>query len=379
LYSYKLDLKATQKELQGMPKIIILIYNLDGGAGKVNVLIANYLALKGYHVTLICATAGKHLVKIVDTKVNFIVSENKSLLSYGISAAKNIGIIKPDTIMANGVTLFSVIYIYCIPIKKPYKWILRIPTAIGASLGYESKLKAIKKILCAQIALSKANIVIANSKGTKDDSSKINIKSKEKTVVIYNPINRLDFKDESKDNKKKHITKLEKVNILNVGRLVHQKDQASLIKAFMYVRKKYCNAKLTIVGDGPLETELKKLSNNLKLSRCISFLGYTSDISQYYISCDVFVLSSKFEGFGLVLTEALSYSCNIVSTECPSGPNEILKDGKYGRLVPVGEPKLLGKAIIQAIENPILYNRDEALSRFMLKIIGKEYENILAQ
>jgi glycosyltransferase involved in cell wall biosynthesis len=363
-----------------MSKILILIYDLNGGAGKVNVLIANYLASKGYHVTLICATAGKHLVKIVDTKINFIVSENKSLLSYGISAMKNIGIIKPDSIMANGITLFSVIYIYCIPIKKTHKWILRIPTAIGASLSYENnKLKVIKKLLCAQIALSKANIVIANSRGTKDDSSKINRKSKEKTVVIYNPINKYDLKDESIYNKKKHNINLDKINILNVGRLVHQKDQASLIKSFRYVRKKYCKAKLTIIGDGPLETELKKLSNNLKLSHCINFLGYTSDLSQYYISCDVFVLSSKFEGFGLVLTEALSYSCNIVSTDCPSGPNEILKDGKYGRLVPVGQPKLLGKAIIQAIENPILYNRDEALSRFMLKSIGKEYETILAR
>ena len=132
--------------------------------------------------------------------------------------------------------------------------------------------------------------------------------------------------------------------ILAVGNLKDQKNHALLLRAFAVVNRRQ-PANLLILGEGPLRPSLERQVGELGVGQCVSMPGYRLDPSPYYSSADLLVLSSDYEGFGNVLVEALAAGLPIVSTDCPSGPAEILEDGKWGQLVPVGNAQALAEAI----------------------------------
>jgi GalNAc-alpha-(1->4)-GalNAc-alpha-(1->3)-diNAcBac-PP-undecaprenol alpha-1,4-N-acetyl-D-galactosaminyltransferase len=113
------------------------------------------------------------------------------------------------------------------------------------------------------------------------------------------------------------------VSFLSVGRFTELKGFDLLITAFLQVYNYNNSSTLTIVGDGPTQPYCKKLVNTLICRVRFFFPGLSDDVSKFYSEADVFVLSSRFEGFGLVITEAMAYSLPVVSFDCPTGPNEI--------------------------------------------------------
>jgi glycosyltransferase involved in cell wall biosynthesis len=100
-----------------------------------------------------------------------------------------------------------------------------------------------------------------------------------------------------------------------------------------------------IVGKGDNEESLKKLALELGILDRVIFAGFHSDPTPFYASADLFVLSSDYEGLPTVLIEALNFGLHIVSTDCPSGPSEILENGRWGRLVPIGDVTALANAM----------------------------------
>ncbi|RDD62241.1 glycosyltransferase [Ferruginivarius sediminum] len=133
--------------------------------------------------------------------------------------------------------------------------------------------------------------------------------------------------------------------VLNVGRLVAQKDHATLLRAFARVRERR-EVRLIVLGpDGPARAELDALIAELGLSDCVDLAGFNANPYAFMARAGVFVLSSTFEGMPNALLEALACGCPVVSTDCPSGPREILDDGAYGRLVPMRDPAALAEAI----------------------------------
>jgi glycosyltransferase involved in cell wall biosynthesis len=153
--------------------------------------------------------------------------------------------------------------------------------------------------------------------------------------------------------------------ILTAGKLKEQKNQALLLTAFARLVRERA-ARLMILGDGPLRADLEGLADRLGVSDRVVFAGFILDPWPYYASADLFVLSSDYEGFGNVLVEAMRCGLPVVSTDCPSGPREILADGDYGRLVPVGDEQALAAAMAQMLDAPRaperLRQRAEALS-----------------
>jgi glycosyltransferase involved in cell wall biosynthesis len=139
--------------------------------------------------------------------------------------------------------------------------------------------------------------------------------------------------------------------ILGVGRLTARKDFPTLIRAFAEVRRQR-TARLVILGEGSLRTELATLSRSLGITADVDMPGYVSNPLAWMSRATVFVLSSSCEGLPGVLIEAMATGCNVVSTDCLSGPAEILEYGKYGRLVPVGDYKALAQAILATIDSP---------------------------
>ena len=140
---------------------------------------------------------------------------------------------------------------------------------------------------------------------------------------------------------------------MGAGRLHPQKDFATLIRAFAIVRQQR-PARLLIVGGEPEQKqELETLIRDLKLEQDAQLFGFTENPYAYMAKAAVFALSSRYEGFGNVLVEAMATGTPVVSTDCESGPAEILENGKYGKLVPVSDPNALAEAILETLATPL--------------------------
>ncbi len=139
--------------------------------------------------------------------------------------------------------------------------------------------------------------------------------------------------------------------ILAAGRLHRQKDFATLLRAFALVREQVA-ARLVILGEGSERQALERLGRDLGVGPEMKMPGFVDDPAAWMARAAVFVLSSAWEGLPRVLLEALAVGCPVVSTDCPSGPREILAGGIYGRLVPVGDPGALAAGILATLAEP---------------------------
>lgn len=140
--------------------------------------------------------------------------------------------------------------------------------------------------------------------------------------------------------------------VIGAGRLAPWKGFANLINAVAIISSRR-RVRLLILGDGPLKLELQTLIERHNLNESIQLVGYVNNPLKYFANADVFALSSLVEGMPNVLVEAMMCGCTPVATDCPTGPRELLQGGKYGYLVPVGEPEALAAGIEQALDMPI--------------------------
>ena len=140
--------------------------------------------------------------------------------------------------------------------------------------------------------------------------------------------------------------------IVAAGRLAPWKGFSDLIYAMKELNKTM-EARLIILGGGSLKKELELLIKELNLEKIVKLTGYVENTLKYFKRANVFVLSSHVEGLPNVLVEAMMCGCTPVSTDCPTGPREVLKDGEYGYLTPVGDITSMANGIRKALKNPI--------------------------
>lgn len=164
--------------------------------------------------------------------------------------------------------------------------------------------------------------------------------------------------------------------LLTVGSLKEQKNHPLLLQAF--ARLAWPGGRLMILGKGQGEAALRQLAADLGIADRVILAGFHADPSAFYATADLFALSSNYEGFGNVIVEALSFGLPVVSTDCPSGPAEILGGGRWGRLVPVGDPAALADAMEIALQAPL--DRDALRRRaadFVPEIAARKYLEVL--
>jgi glycosyltransferase involved in cell wall biosynthesis len=135
--------------------------------------------------------------------------------------------------------------------------------------------------------------------------------------------------------------------ILGIGRLVAQKDFATLIAAFAIARDQGLHARLVILGDGPLRSALQAQINTLSMNAFCCLPGFTAQPLDLLTQADMLVMSSRYEGFGNVLVEALGCGTPVVTTDCPYGPAEIVDQGRFGEMIPVGDAPQMAAAIMR--------------------------------
>lgn len=172
--------------------------------------------------------------------------------------------------------------------------------------------------------------------------------------------------------------------VLSMGRVVPQKGQDLLVRAWHQIADKTGGWKLRIVGDGPLLNEIKEYVEKNGLSGSVEFLPTTKDVLAMYRQASIYAMSSRFEGLPLVLIEAQSMGLPIVSFDCLTGPAEIVEDGRNGILVPPLDVEALAEALLSLIRDDrrrkeFSDNALTAASRFDYgKIVG-QWEKLLSE
>ena len=216
--------------------------------------------------------------------------------------------------------------------------------------------------LSTRLLYPRADVRIAPSLGIAEDLEQLSGIEREKFLIIHNPID-VPTEPNGNDQMLKSEWGDADAKILAVGSLKPEKDYGLLIEAFAGLPPER-NARLIIVGEGQMRPQLEALAECAGVADRVSLPGFR-DPWPYYASADLFVLSSRSEGFGNVLVEALSTGLPAVSTDC-AGPREILADGKRGALVPAGDRDSLTRAMEQAL--------DRSVDRDALKVRARQFD-----
>jgi glycosyltransferase involved in cell wall biosynthesis len=169
--------------------------------------------------------------------------------------------------------------------------------------------------------------------------------------VVYNPVVTRQLLDMSRaDVDSFWFADDKRPVILAAGRLTKQKDFATLIRAFALAKSK-ANLRLVIIGEGEQRPRLERLIGEYSLQGAVLMPGFVDNPFAVMKRADLFVLSSAWEGLPNVLIQAMACGTPVVSTDCPSGPAEILENGKWGRLVPVGDAEELARAMLKTLKD----------------------------
>ncbi len=358
--------------------IALFVPNLEGGgAERMMVNLANNFADKGYCVDFVLVKKSGPYVKLVDKKVKIhelnIAYFNPILI---IGLIYYIRLKKPKVILSAMTYPNIAILIAALFSRVSPKIVISERVTMGIQSKNARSIKEWFKPFFARLTYRFANEVVAISDGVASNLEDTIGLSKSKITTIYNPVvtNSLLNNHPRPDHP---FYKSGKKIILAVGRLVPQKGFSTLISAF-HALDEYEELRLVILGEGPLHSELQKQVETLGLSDVISFPGFVEDLYGYMQYASVFVLSSLWEGFGNVIVEAMACGCPVVCTDCPSGPAEILANGKFGLLVHPGDSDELALAIRQTLAKPTSKEilRKRALE-YKVDTIAKQYLQLM--
>lgn len=235
--------------------------------------------------------------------------------------------------------------------KTPSKVFLSVHENISAGSKNMKLWKRYIRYLSIRHLYARTDGVISVSQGVADDLHSLGLPT-HCSQVIYNPIVNTELIEKSKQ-KVQHpwLNQTDEPVIIGVGRLEQQKDYPTLIKALAKIHETQ-PCKLIILGEGRERNTLQNTIDKMGLHKHVDLKGHVDNPFAYMARSQVFVLSSAWEGFGNVIAEALAVGTPVVSTDCPSGPREILVDGKYGPLVPVHNSEALAQAIKQILNTP---------------------------
>lgn len=250
-------------------------------------------------------------------------------------------------------------------------------TTLSLEARYVAQRSARLTPLSARLFYPWADGIVAVSQGVATDLARTASLPLERIQVIYNPVVTPELLTRAKEPlDHPWFNPGEPPVILGVGRLVEQKDFSTLIRAFNQVRQ-IRPARLMILGSGREKSRLKALVHEFGLEDDVAMPGFVQNPYAYMARSAVFVLSSAWEGFGNVIVEALAVGTPVVSTDCQSGPAEILDNGKYGSLVPVGDSKAIAEAILSVLSGNSKPVNLAWIDNFTLKNSTDKYLEIL--
>ena len=227
--------------------------------------------------------------------------------------------------------------------------------------------------------IANADKIVAVSNGVGLGFKAVVKKELNNLITIYNPVFNEGIFNSSFESVEEQFFFNDKKTLISVGKLTNNpKNQELLIKAFHILCKTENNLQLIFLGEGEDKNRYIELTQMLGIAEKVHFLGFKTNPYKYIVNSDLLVLSLNTEGFGNVLVEALALGVNVVSTDCPSGPKEILENGKYGFLSPVNDPVKLAETTQKALKSPIDSNTLKAYAeKFSTDNIIDQYYSLL--
>jgi glycosyltransferase involved in cell wall biosynthesis len=349
-----------------------------GGAERVMLTLANAFASRGFEVDLVLAEAtGEYMseispdVRLVDLRSSRVMTSLPALVRYLRR--------ERPRVLLSAMSHANVVAVWARALAGK-----SIRVVVSQHNNHSQSIKLLYTKVRERIttwmmrpSYVRADAVIAVSKGVGDDLARGICYPVERIKVVHNPVDLTRIRQQAKE----HIDHPwflphEPPVIMSAGRLAPEKDFVTLLRSFSKLRKTHA-ARLVILGEGVLRAELQDLACELGIEADVSMPGFVGNPFAYMARARSFVLSSRTEGLPTVLIEALACGCSVVSTDCPSGPVEILEDGKWGRLVPVGDMEALAHAMAATLDET---GRRDAMTRasdFDLDTVIDDYLHVL--
>ncbi len=356
---------------------------LGGGAERVFVLMANALAERGHDVTLLTWNAQGPNRQMVSPKVKLHDLElpitnggyGKAGTLRGLrGAARALREIEPDAVYSapEFMNLLTALALQLAGSKARF-----FPSFHAAAALKPQGLGTRLAVHASRLVAQRATKAIAVSDGVGRELVERGF-ARPKVLTIHNPL----FPQTGATASYGWEGELARMGsgpvIGTAGRLVAVKDQETLLRAFALLAQSR-PLRLVIFGEGPLEGRLRQVARDLGVADRVLFAGYVNDPAACYRHLDLFVLSSRSEGFGNVLVEAMAAGVPVVSTDAPYGPREILQDGLLGALVQVGDAGALATAMGDSLDHPVSAARLKARAAdFTLDKAADRYEALLS-
>ncbi|UCD97598.1 MAG: glycosyltransferase [Chloroflexota bacterium] len=334
-------------------KISIFMPTLFGAGGQRSMLnLAHGITDKGYPIDLVLAKIEGEFVEEVRDPINVVNLKSSRALTSLPSLIRYLRAERPAAM----ISVFNYVNIIAIWAWKlaavETRLFVNEQNTLSQEAGNASNWRGRMTPILIKRFYPWADGIIVVSNGVREDMSRLTNIPLKRITVIYNPsVNSSEVLEKSRAPLDHPWFKPGQPPVLvAVGRLQIQKDYPTLIKAFAEVRKVQ-PARLMILGEGIERETLEGLIAELGISQDVSLPGFVKNPYAYIAQSSLFVLSSRWEGLPTVLIEALCCGTPAVSTDCPSGPREILKNGQYGTLTPVGDVDALSQAIIENLNN----------------------------
>lgn len=314
----------------------------SGGAERVIAMMANYWAAQGQTVTLVTLTADEQDFYTVDPRVNRVrlglLGDSPTMLHGLMNNIHRIFVLRrslrasaPDVVISFLDQMNILTLIAAWGTKVP----LVVSERIDPSVRPLSALWRLLRILTYPLA---SRVVVQTERAGKYFGRLV----RRRLAVIPNPV---------MSHPGTKTLRVPRPCVMGIGRLEHQKGFDMLLRAFSYVSHLHPEWSLVLIGDGSLRGELQDLSRTLKLGEKVHFPGRVDVNEPLLKQADIFVMSSRFEGFPNALCEAMAAGCATISFDCPSGPREIIVNGDDGILVPSEDVEALSVAMNRLMEN----------------------------
>ena len=358
-----------------MARIGIVIYSLAGaGAERVSVNLAQEFLAVGHAVDFVLAQGEGELMGEVPPGSGLHVARSGGARAWRAAIAQYVDTQSPDVLLAmmEGAGVLS------IQATRGRD----LPVYVVSHIHFSRHCRHASRWkerwlmpLAARWYLPRAAGVIGVSKGVSEDIHRAAGLKADKVHTIYNPILNGAFYRKAAEtvDHSWFVPSRDWLTVVTVGRLTEQKDHDTLLRAIRDVARER-PVRLVVLGRGERLAELQALAQDLGINGIVEFAGFDPNPYRYIAAADVFALSSRWEGFGNVLVEALACGTAVVSTDCPSGPSEILEHGRYGELVPMGDSQALASALLRAVDpEPAPGPLDSHLAQFESGPVARQY------
>lgn len=349
-----------------------------GGAERISVNLLNELASRGYEVDCVLLQSTGFLISKLQPEVRLVDLQVLRFRKLLPPLVRYLRTARPEVLLACMWPLTVLALVACFLARTNTRVVVAEHTAWSAASKMKRPLTRWALKASMRSLFPFAHGVVAVSQSAANDLAEIAGLPRSRVLCIYNPIvdSTTSVKVRLPDTPVAWAIGNHR-RILAVGTLTARKDYPTLLHALARLRERI-DTRLLILGEGDERPSIEALAQTLGIAAFVEMPGFVPETAPYFAHADLYVMSSLVEGLPTVIVEALEQGTPVVSTDCPSGPREILADGRYGALVAMKDPDALAAAMLKALQEPS--NRAALIQRaqdFSIKRATDEYVKLL--